>query len=192
MSGAPANTYTISAQVTDANGCTGTATKSIIINSVPTVTLATPDNTHCVSETTPQVITATISPATTVGTGTWSANVTKTSETTATFTPSVAGATASPHTITYNFTSNKGCAATAVTQQMIVYALPTVTITRSREHACESGNNSSVITFTTTGTTGGTSVFSSSTASVNSSTGALDPTAAANKPVLRLLLFLIP
>ena len=99
-------TYSFSVKVADKNECTGHVEGEITVHPVPTATLATPNNEHCITETTAQVITATVEPSM-AGTGTWSTNVVKTGETTATFTPS--DNEAGSYTVTYDFESYKGC-----------------------------------------------------------------------------------
>ena len=100
---APVGTYSIGVAVKDANGCEGMATnKSIIINAIPTVELSDLTN-QCESVGDAQTITATIKPEGIMGTGTWGMPAVKATETTATFTPSVAGK--GEHTITYDFES---------------------------------------------------------------------------------------
>ena len=108
--------------------------------------------------------------------------------TTVGFNPSVATETPSPHTITYNFISDANCAAEPSTIQMTVHALPNVSISPSRVDACESGNNSEVITITPTGTAStGTLRYSSTTATIDLSSGELDPTAnSVGKHTIRL------
>lgn len=147
-------TYAFEVKVADKNGCTGHTSGSIIVNPVPTASLATPNNEHCITETTAQVITATIEPTMT-GVGTWSDNVVKTGETTATFTPS--DNAADTYTVTYSFTSDNGCKTESdATQTMIVNALPTPSFTLSNTSVCVSGNNSDPITVTKTNPTTGT------------------------------------
>lgn len=169
-------TYNFRVDVADKNGCTGKTTGSIVVNPVPTASLSTPDNEHCITETTPQVITATIEPSMT-GTGTWSSNVTKTGETTATFTPSANAADS--YTVTYSFVSSEGCATEKeANQTMIVDALPTPSFTLSNTSVCVSGNNSDAITVTKTtpGAAAGTTFqYAIDKGTIDASTGTFDP-----------------
>ena len=64
----PTNTYTINLLVTDANGCEGTASKTIEVHAVPTAVLSA-SKAFCVDNSTPELITATITPSTLTGTG---------------------------------------------------------------------------------------------------------------------------
>ncbi|MBP5371050.1 MAG: hypothetical protein J6Y55_03910 [Bacteroidales bacterium] len=151
-------TYPFSVKVADKNGCTGHVEGEITVHPVPTATLATPNNEHCITETTAQVITATVEPSM-AGTGTWSTNVVKTGETTATFTPS--DNEAGSYTVTYDFESDKGCKTERTAEQiMIVNALPTPSFTLSNTSVCVSGNNSDPITVTKTNPTTGTFEYS--------------------------------
>jgi len=128
FTGAPAGvgvnqTYTITVDVTDDNGCTGNATETITVYPIPTTTLSIP--TPVCIDAGDQIVTATPTPA--GGTGTWSANVTKTSETTATFSPLIEGD--GTHTITYDYESLNGCKlVTPETTSIVVNPKPVLTI----------------------------------------------------------------
>ena len=80
----PVGNYTVSVLVTNAAGCEGAATKAITVNAVPTATLSALTD-ECKSVSTAQTLTATVTPTGLSGTGTWTGDVTKPSETTATF-----------------------------------------------------------------------------------------------------------
>ncbi len=157
-----AGTYSIGVVVKDANGCEGIATdKSVIINAIPTVELSNLTN-QCESVNDAQTITATIKPDGILGTGTWGMPAVKTTETTAAFTPSVAGK--GDHTITYDFESSAHCVAEQVTKTVTVYENPDITLTPSKSSVCKGGTNSDEVTMRTTGTvTTGTFVYSSPT-----------------------------
>ena len=149
--------YDFAVYVADKNGCTGHAEGSITVHPVPTASLSTPDNEHCITVEDAQIITATIEPAMN-GTGTWSNNVAKTGETTASFTPS--DNNAGSYTVTYSFTSDKGCSTEQTAEQvMIVNPLPTPTFTLSNTSVCVSGNNSDPITVTKTTPAAGIGTF---------------------------------
>ena len=93
-------TGTYYVDVTDANGCTGSDTAMITINTPPTVTGSSSANTACLADAN---IVLTGSPAG----GTWAGpGVTGSS-----FSPSTAGVGA--HTATYNFTDANGCSSSA-------------------------------------------------------------------------------
>ncbi len=177
----PVGNYTVSVSVTNAAGCKGQATKAITVNAVPTATLSALTN-ECKSVSTAQTLTATITPTGLSGTGTWTGDVTKASETTATFTPSLA--TATTHPISYSFKSDAGCAmATAATTSVEVFAMPNISITPSVTGLCESGGSVSAVTmkmtgtYNTTGTKTQTYNYTSATLTgVNATTGAFNST----------------
>ncbi|MBR7034847.1 MAG: hypothetical protein IKI25_03695, partial [Bacteroidales bacterium] len=177
---AAAKNYTVDVRVVDVNGCEGTGTAEIIVNPKPTAELHSDNPNNCISETTAQTITATITPDMD-GTGSWTV-ATKTSEKTATFKPS--DFAAGTQKVTYNFESEKGCKAGETSINMVVYPLPSPTLTVSNSDVCESGNNSSVVTMSTTGTSNpdGFAYTIDNGGSIDDKTGAFDPTQnAANK-----------
>ena len=165
---APAGTYTISLQVTDANACSGSTTQTITVKPTP----ATPViSTNPVCAGMPlQLVTPTVVGATYAWTGPNG------------FTSTVQNPTI-PNANTFNSGSYcltqtvNGCSNTSqACQTAIVYQNPQITITPSRIDACKSGNNSAVITMSTTGTSaGGTFVYTSVPVGISSMTGALDP-----------------
>ncbi|MBK8807961.1 MAG: hypothetical protein IPO21_15460 [Bacteroidales bacterium] len=165
--------------VTDAapvptGGCTATKTVAITVDPKPVITLSA-DKTKMCSDAADAIITATEAKGLT-GTGTWTSNVSKTSEMAATFDPSI-GATGSPYEVKYNFTSAAGCIALEKTISLVVDPLPNVTITSSVAGACHIAPNADNITFTTA-PTGGTGVFSVNNSGViNATTGVFDPKA---------------
>ncbi|MBQ3989460.1 MAG: hypothetical protein II630_01345, partial [Bacteroidales bacterium] len=172
---AEAGTYSISVTVKDANECENVSeAKTIEIHPIPQVTLSdlTP---KCESENVAQTITATITPDGVVGNGTWNDKVTKLTEYTASFTPSVVKN--GSHTVTYDFVSDKGCQAEQVSKTVEVYALPEITLAPSQTEVCQGGNNSDVVTMRTTGTAAtGTFAYSSPTlTTLNATNGSFDP-----------------
>ena len=177
---AAANDYTVNVRVVDINGCEGTGTAEIIVNPKPTAELHSDNPNNCISETTAQTISATITPGMD-GTGSWTV-ATKSSEKTATFKPS--DFAAGTQKVTYNFESEKGCKADETSINMVVYPLPTPTLTVSNSDVCEGGNNSSVVTMSTTGTSNpdGFAYTIDNGGSIDDKTGSFDPTQnAANK-----------
>lgn len=170
---ATADNYTISVSVTDNNSCTGTSTASITVNPIPSVTLSSLVS-KCKSETTAQTVTADITPSGTTGTGTWT-NATKLTEFTAEAIPS--SYSTGEQTISYSFTSDKGCDATAVSTKFNVYALPVITLTPSKTAVCQGGANSATVTMETTGTaTTGTFNYTSATLTSLNADGSFAPT----------------
>lgn len=145
---ATAGDYTISVSVTDNNSCVATSTASITVNPIPSVTLSSLVS-KCKSETTAQTVTADITPLGTTGLGTWT-NATEITEYTAEVIPS--SYSTGEQTISYSFTSDKGCDAAAVSTKFNVYALPVITLTPSKTAVCKGGANSATVTMGTTGT----------------------------------------
>ncbi len=166
--------YVVKVSVVDEKGCKGSSQKTITIDPLPITKLSALTN-ECVSDENEQTLTATITPAGVVGTGTWTGNVTKSSETSATYKPSTAGV--GTHTVTYDFVSDKGCPAAQQSTSVEVYDLPTPTIKVSNASVCVSGNNSDEVTISTTGTVANGSFDYSvdNGGAVNATTGAFDP-----------------
>ena len=171
---AAAKNYTVDVRVVDVNGCEGTGTAEIVVNPKPTAELHSDNPNNCISETTAQTISATITPNMD-GTGAW-AVATKVTEKTATFKPS--DFAAGTQKVTYNFESEKGCKADETSINMVVYPLPTPTLTVSNSDVCESGNNSSVVTMSTTGTSNpdGFAYTIDNGGTIDDKTGEFDPT----------------
>ncbi|NLK82299.1 MAG: hypothetical protein GX277_08975, partial [Bacteroidales bacterium] len=116
FSGADAGTYTIELLVTDANGCEGTASKTIEVYALPTAILTATPSEICSGGSSP--ISAVVTPSATGGTGTWT-GATKNTETTATFSGT------STTTISYSFTNAHGCAmASPATTSVTVHPIP--------------------------------------------------------------------
>jgi len=99
---------------TNASGCSGSATKTITVNALPTVTFSGTLVAQCVSSTTYTLTGGSPSGGTYSGPGVTGTN----------FNASIAGA--GTHTITYSFTNANGCTSSA-TKTITVNALPTVT-----------------------------------------------------------------
>ena len=150
-------THIITYTVTDANGCTNSATTSIVVNADPVVTI-TPVAPVCIDN---GIITLT---AATTG-GIWSGNGIV-NATTGKFNPAIAGA--GMHLISYKVTNAAGCTATGTTTIEVV-ALPEATISTTGP-LC---TNSAAVTLTTA-TAGGT--FSGN--GVDPVTGIFDPATA--------------
>lgn len=139
---AKADTYSVELIVEDANGCKNAtaAQKQLIVHPIPMATLSTL-TAKCADDETAQTITATIQPSGLTGTGTWSNNVTKTDQTTASFTPKSVGA--GSHSITYDFTSEAGCVAPQETTLVDVFTMPDISISPSLTEVCEQGSDKS-------------------------------------------------
>ena len=175
----PVGNYIVSVSVTNANGCKGDATKAITVNPVPTATLSALTS-ECKSVTAPQTLTATITPSGLSGKGTWNGDVTKASETAATFIPSAA--TVGTHPISYSFKSDAGCEmAAAAATSVEVFAMPSIVITPSVSSLCESGGSVGVVTMKMTGTYKTTGAFtqtynytSTTLTDVNTTTGSFN------------------
>ena len=147
LSTAAVDTYTLDVEVTDAAGCKGHASASIVVNPVPVVSLSTSKAANCISVTDAQTITATVTPSDLNGTFTWT-NVTNESKLSAEFVPNTH--TAGDYEVTYQFTSDANCASNVAVQKMTVNPLPVVTLTPSKTAICESGENSADITMSVT------------------------------------------
>lgn len=174
FSNAEAKTYKVTVKVVDEKGCKGSSSEEITVNPLPEATLSLLEN-KCVSDETAQTLTASIEPSGVSGTGTWVGAVTKIDETSASYTPSVAGV--GSHTITYDFESDKGCKAKQVSTSVEVFALPEPKISVSNASVCVSGNNSEEVTISTTGTVpaGSFDYSIDNSGSVNATTGAFEP-----------------
>ncbi|MDX9848572.1 MAG: T9SS type A sorting domain-containing protein [Tenuifilaceae bacterium] len=113
-SAAGAGTHTITYSVTNANGCTTTASQDIVVYAIPKVTLSVFDPVCANAE---DFTLTGGSPADGVYSGTGVSS--------GVFSPTTAGA--GTHTITYSVTNANGCTATA-SQDIVVYAIPEVTL----------------------------------------------------------------
>jgi gliding motility-associated-like protein len=113
---AGAGIHTITYNFTDVNGCTNTATNTIVVNTVPEVTFPGPLAPQCISSTTYTLSGGTPSGGTYSGPGVTGSN----------FSASAAGA--GTHTITYRYTDVSGCT-NAATNTMVVRTLPVVSFT---------------------------------------------------------------
>ena len=172
---APAGTYVVKVNVVDENSCTGESTRKLVVNPIPTTTVAVGDPDHCISVDAAQTITATPSEN---GTGTWGGTViTNSANTTTDFVPS--SNTAGDHVITYDFTSDSGCVAQQSSLTMTVFPLPTPQVVVSNKVVCHDGTtNTAPVTVTTKNTVAsGTFEYSINNGTVNTSTGEFDPTA---------------
>ncbi|MBR7034959.1 MAG: hypothetical protein IKI25_04270, partial [Bacteroidales bacterium] len=154
---------------------TGESTRKLVVNPIPTTTVAVGDPDHCISVDAAQTITATPSEN---GTGTWGGTViTNSANTTTDFVPS--SNTAGDHVITYDFTSDSGCVAQQSSLTMTVFPLPTPQVVVSNKVVCHDGTtNTAPVTVTTKNTVAsGTFEYSINNGTVNTSTGEFDPTA---------------
>ena len=173
---ASSDTYVIYVKVTDSKQCTGRAKATITVNPIPEITNLSQLTNECVSDKTAQTITATVSPAGTQGTGTWTGDVTNPANMSASFIPSEAGV--GTHEITYEFESDKHCIAIPKTTSVEVFKLPEISISVSNNSVCVSDNNSEVVTVSSTGTDNANGTFNytvNNGGSINASTGAFDP-----------------
>ncbi len=151
--------HTITYTYTDGNGCTNVATDNIEVFAQPTVTFSLSDNTSCVTES-GYDLSGSVSPS--------GGNFSGAGVTGSIFDANVAGV--GTHTLTYSYTGNNGCSDDA-TVDMIVHALPTVSLALGTTSACDNqtvlaltGGSPSGISFSGAGVTG--SNFDASAAGV--------------------------
>ncbi|SCY07072.1 T9SS type B sorting domain-containing protein [Flavobacterium caeni] len=165
-------TYTVTYTSPPSNGCLAvTATASIAIEALPTATIGYAGSPFCQSETIAQ-------PVTLSGTGNYTGGVFSASfgagidPVTGAVTPSLIAA--GMHTITYTVPASGPCPAVVVQTQIVVTALPTVSIVYNGPF-CDSESNLQPVVINGTGAfTGG--IFSASSGlSLNTSSGAINP-----------------
>ena len=126
-------TATITYTYIDGNGCSGTATQSVFVNSLPVVSFTGLTGPYCSDNATPVALTGVPSGGTFAGNG-----ISGT-----TFTPSLAAPGA--NTIDYSYTDGNGCTNTS-SQTVTVNAIPTVSFSGLSSPYC--ANNSTPVTLT--------------------------------------------
>lgn len=124
-------TQTITYTYTDGNSCTGTSTQSVVVNTLPTVAINNLATAYCVTAGLQAI-------AGTPAGGTFSGNGVVGNG----FNPQLAGV--GVHTVTYTYSDGNNCSNTA-TQQVQVYAQPTVTLSGLASTYC---SNATPVTFT--------------------------------------------
>ena len=135
---AGAGTHTITYTYSD-GGCVSTATKTIVVDKLPTITWTASYGPYCQN-----AGSVTLTASTDVGTGSYSgAGVTGN-----TFNPSAAGA--GTHTITYTVT-NGSCASVTATKTIVVDELPTITWSQTFSSVCENSNGVPLSALTSVG-----------------------------------------
>ncbi len=134
--------YVISVAVEDAKGCKGNASATITVNPTPTVTLAATETELCELEST----TITATPSETGGTGVWT-GASKNTETTATYTATTVG----DNSISYVYTSAKGCESTSQSTTVTVYAIPVAPTVAPVEY-CKNTSGVAPLSATASGT----------------------------------------
>ena len=152
-------TATISYMVTNANGCTTTATKDITIHANPVVAAITGNSALCVGSTT------ILSSATTGGV--WSSSNTSIATINAT-TGQVTGVSAGVATMSYSVTNSNNCT-TVVTKDITVNANPTVAAITGNAGVCV-GNTTTLSNVTVGGTW---SSSNTAVATIDATTGEL-------------------
>ena len=125
VTGVKSGSVTISYTVTNSNGCTTTATKSVTVYALPTVAAITGTTSVCAG------LTTKLSDATTGGSWTSSDNTTATVSSTGV----VTGVQAGSATIYYSVTNSNGCT-TQVSIPITVNALPTVAAITGTASVC--------------------------------------------------------
>lgn len=172
----PDETYVIRVEVTDGNNCKNTSESvSVTIHPNPTASISI-DEKVCVNGTQKTALVESVSPS--GGTGRFFASGTGViDEVTGVFNPAESGV--GEYTISYEYTSSESegsCTTiTPATATIQVLSKPSVTLTALKNVVCESGTNSNPVTMTVTANpTGGTSVFSCETATIDEA-GTLTP-----------------
>ena len=120
--------HTVNYNYTDANGCSNVASQSVEVLEIPHVTLNLTETSHCIDESS-----YTLQGGLPSG-GTYSG----TAVTNGVFDASLAGI--GVHTITYSYTDSNGCT-NHTTEDIEVYALPTVDFTLVETQTCLSETN---------------------------------------------------
>ena len=129
--GAGVGTHTITYTYTDGNGCVNSATDEMTVHALPVVTLTFTTSDYCVDDA--SFLLTGGSP-----TGPGSGEYTGTGVAADIFTPATAGV--GTHTITYTYTDLNGCVSSE-TADLVVHALPTVTISITPTEFCENDQN---------------------------------------------------
>jgi hypothetical protein len=122
---------------TDVNGCTNTATRTLVVTGLPLVTFSGLSTSYCIDQTTSVLLTGNQSGGTFSGAG-----ITDLGNGTANFTPSVAGA--GLHTISFTFTDGNTCT-NSQTQMVQVVALPIIAFSGLDAEYCVDAGSSTLI-----------------------------------------------
>ena len=169
-SSSTAGAYTVTYTMT-ASGCsTQTATTSVTITALTSATISYAGTPFCQSVGTAQ-------PVTQSGTsgGTYSALPSGLSINASTGAIIPSTSTAGTYTVTYTMAAAGGCSAQTATTSVTITAIPSATISYSGTPFCKSVGTAQSVTLTGTG--GGSFSASPSGLSINSSTGAITPSA---------------
>ena len=171
-----AGTYTVTYTIPASGGCLAVpVTTLVIINSVPTATISYSSNPFCTSE-------GPASPTITVLSGGPLTGTNFSSSVGLTINPSSGiitpgSSTPGTYTVTYSFTGANGCTNTSSTS-VTTTALPTAAISYAGSPFCRTVTPAQPVTRTGTGSfTGGTYTASPAGLTINSSTGAITPSA---------------
>jgi hypothetical protein len=163
------NAYTVSYTIAASGGCPSvTATTALAITPVPAANITYAGNPFCASVSSAQSVTQ----SGTTG-GTYSASPAGLSINTSTGAITPSTSTPGTYTVTYSVPASGGCATLNVTTSVTITPIPNATISYGGTPYCASLTNSQSVTFT--GTAGGAYSASPSGLSINTSTGAVNP-----------------
>ncbi len=154
------NTYTVTYDFSDANGCTNSTTASVTINDLPTATISYPGSPFCATGT------AAVSRTGQAG-GTYSSTAGLSINPT-TGEIDLAASTPNTYTVTYDFSDANGCT-NSTTASVTINDLPTATISYPGSPFCATGTAA----VSRTGQAGGT-YSSTAGLSINPTTGEID------------------
>jgi hypothetical protein len=140
-------TYTLTYTYVDVNSCSNTATTTIVINSIPSVSSSAANSSICANSTT-NALSGLPTGGTFSGAGVSGNN----------FNASVAGS--GSQVITYSYTDVNGCSASSTTT-IVVNALPTVSLSAANDSACVNQTTLALTGLPSGGTYSGTGVTGS-------------------------------
>ncbi|MEO8235675.1 MAG: hypothetical protein ABI549_09700, partial [Flavobacterium sp.] len=172
--GSSAGVYTVTYTIPPASaGCSAvTATTSVTITALPTVTISYAGTPFCTSLATPQNVTLTGTGAYTGGSFTSTVGLTI-NATTGAITPSTS--TAGTYTVTYSTLASAGCAIVTATTSVTITNAPTATISYAGTPFCTSLATPQTVTLTGTNAYTGGSFTSTAGLTINATTGAITP-----------------
>ncbi len=171
-----AGTYTVTYTIPASGGCSSVpVTTSVTITATPTATISYSGAPFCNTVTTQQSVTLTGTGAYTGGSYGASPAGLSINNTTGEINPS--GSAAGTYTVTYTIPASGGCSPVPVTTSVTITSPPTATISYAGSPYCTSVTTPQSVTLTGTGSYTGGTYSSTAGLSINSSTGAINPSA---------------